>query len=386
MIILARPSVSPYMARTLFEIKTPAVLADPDVGVPMRPALDILTAADFKKDPKRAYRSLILTSSENALSALYRMIPHDDRVLKARLFKDKAVFRGAIKELYPNFFFAEHDASEIARVDVSKIPFPAVLKPATGISSIGVYRAASATEWKTAVEFLRKDLAKYAANYDDEVVEGRKVLIEEWIQGEELAIDGYYNSSAEPVILNILQHMFASDGDTSDLIYCTRRALIRKYYKPLMRFLARFGDIFDLKRFPFHLEVRVNKKGEFIPIELNPLRFSGLGTAEIAEYAYAINVYKAFFGEQKPDWDTILKGRDESVYTFMCADLPTDRFRKKGLRVDDRAFFKQFDEVLDYRILDEQETSTFAVIFFRSADLEENRRLLRMDVRKYLSS
>jgi len=36
--------------------------------------------------------------------------------------------------------------------------------------------------------------------------------------------------------------------------------------------------------------------------------------------------------------------------------------------------------VLEYRMLDESETSTFAVIFLRSDDLEENRRILHTDL------
>jgi hypothetical protein len=243
----------------------------------------------------------------------------------------------------------------------------------------------SSRDWKRAVDFLEKDFAKYRKNYEANVVEESKLIVEEYIEGPELAIDGYFNSESQPVILNILEHLFAGPGDTSDLVYYTRRSLVEKYYNPLMEFLRSFGDVFDLKRFPFHLEVRVTKKGEIVPIELNPLRFAGLGTTELAEYAYGINVYKEFFLERKPDWNSILKREDDSVYSFMCADLPAEAFRVKGLQVRDRDLFREFDEVLDYRILNEQETSTFAVIFYRSKDLKENQKFLKLDFGKYVS-
>ena len=69
MIILARPSISPYLSKTLFELGEPAILAE-DIKVPMRPALRIEPARSLHERPKHAYQSLILTASENALAFL----------------------------------------------------------------------------------------------------------------------------------------------------------------------------------------------------------------------------------------------------------------------------------------------------------------------------
>jgi hypothetical protein len=382
MMILAKPSISPYLSRSLFELQVPCLIVD-ECRVPMLPALNLVKKSDVKANQKLAYKSLILTSSENALTQLYKIIPNDERVLKAKIFKNKVDFRHALSEQFPDFFFRELHMKDLETLDLKKIPFPVVLKPAVGISSIGVFRVASAKDWPKAVAFLKADLEKYSRNYSNNVVEDSTYILEEYLTGAEIAVDGYYNSQSEPVILNVLEHMFAGPNDTSDLVYYTRRSLVEKYYDQLMDFLRRFGDAFDLKRFPFHLEVRVAKNGRMVPIELNPLRFAGLGTTEIAEYAYGINVYKSFFQEAKPDWDKILKREDDSVYSFMCADLSSEKFRKKGLKINDRAFYRQFGEILDYRILDEEETSTFAVIFYRSETLEENKRFLMMNLDKF---
>src|SRR6188474_786809 len=140
MIILARPSVSPYLSKTLFELGEPAILAE-DIKVPMKPALLIVDR------PKQAYQSLILTSSENALAFLQEAIPHDDRVLKARLFKDKIAFRRSLTKLYPDFFFVETTVAAIGELAPERLRFPLVIKPAAGISSIGVRRVENAAEW-----------------------------------------------------------------------------------------------------------------------------------------------------------------------------------------------------------------------------------------------
>jgi predicted ATP-grasp superfamily ATP-dependent carboligase len=304
--------------------------------------------------------------------------------MKSKIFKDKNAFRLALSKEFPNFYYKKLDQKSLKNIKLSEIPFPVVLKPAIGISSIGVVRVKSSSEWNRAVEYLHEDLKKYQKNYESNVVDSTEFIIEKYIEGPELAIDGYFNSNAEPVILNILEHLFKNADDTSDRIYYTRRSLLKKYLKPVQEFLIRFGDVFDLKRFPFHLELRQDPKMGLIPIELNPLRFSGLGTCELAEYAYGLNVYRYFFKEQKPDWDSILSRKDDSVYSFMCADLPDAFFRKKGLRIQDREFMKEFKEVLDYRMLDEEETSTFAVIFFRDQDHADNKKFLNMNFERFL--
>ncbi len=378
--ILTRPSISPYLARTLAELGEPVVMVE-EFPVPMRSALNLVPAASMDSGGEAP----ILTSFENALNYLYQALPNDDRVRKAQVFKDKAAFRRAIQGLFPEFFFREVALDDLSNMDTASLQFPLVMKPSVGISSIGVYRVAAAQDWPKAVAFLKAELSKYQSNYASAVVESQNIILEEWISGVELAIDGYFNSAGEPVILNILEHPFASDEDTSDRCYFTHRDLIRKYQGPLTGFLKRFGSLFELRRFPFHLEVRCTPDGRILPIELNPLRFAGLGTVELAEYAYGINVYRCFFREEKPDWDRILSSKDYSIYSFMCADVPTDLFRDPRLKIDDRKFFKIFEEVLEYRILSEAETSTFAVIFYRSKDASENERLIRLDLRPYFS-
>src|SRR5687768_4547415 len=133
MIILARPSISPYLSKALFELGEPAILAE-EIKVPMRPALRIEPAQTLVDRPKHAYQSLILTSSENALAFLQDTIPHDDRVLKARLFKDKVAFRKSLSKLYPEFLFQETSVEGLATIDPKTLTFPLVIKPAAGIS------------------------------------------------------------------------------------------------------------------------------------------------------------------------------------------------------------------------------------------------------------
>lgn len=384
MIFVSKPSVSTYLAKSIFELQIPVVLTE-DVKIPLKPSLKILSLEEIKRNPRMAYSSNMLTSSENALNALYNTIPHDERVMKSALFKDKARFRRAIANDFPDFKFKEVSIKSIDSVDASQLFYPLILKPSTGVSSIGVIRVDTSKEWKEAISFLKKELNSYSSNYTKSVVETENVIMEQYIDGVELAIDGYFARDGEPVVLNILQHVFADHQDTSDRIYFTRRSIVRKYLNRIQLFLEKFSNTFDLKNYPFHLEVRCAPDGRIVPIELNPLRFAGLGTTEVAEFAYGINVYKHYFGATKPDWEKVLSNEDDSYFAFFCADVPTSHFKKEGLSILDRKFAGVFSELLEYRILDETETSTFAVLFFRTDSESEIQSLLRMDMLQFMS-
>lgn len=384
MIFVARPSVSPYLTKTLFELQVPTVLTE-EMNLPLRPSLRTIPLAEIKRNPRLAYRSLLLTSSENALGMLYSTIPNDERVLKSRIFKDKAEFRRAIAQEFPDFQFQEHTVEGLHAVDPRSLRYPLILKPTAGICSIGVVRVDSSAQWPKAVEFLQGDLAKFAGKYTHDVVESAKVIIEDYVEGVELAVDGYFDADARPVVLNILQHAFANEHDTSDRVYYTRRSMVRRHLPRIQHFLERFSEVFDLKRFPFHLEVRSTPDGRIVPIELNPLRFAGIGTTEIAEYSYGINVYRHFFQETAPDWSAILANEDDSIFSFFCADIPSDIYGAGDLVIRDRELTREFSELLEYRILDERESSTFAVAFFRTENESEVQSLMGLDLARFMT-
>ena len=67
-------------------------------------------------------------------------------------------------------------------------------------------------------------------------------------------------------------------------------------------------------------------------------------------------------------------------------DVPTELYRNPKLQISDRGLCRELPEVLEYRILDEQETSTFAVIFIRTESEAECRRLLNLDLGPYFSA
>lgn len=66
-----------------------------------------------------------------------------------------------------------------------------------------------------------------------QVLDTGKFIIEENIEGEEFAVDAYFNSKEKPVILNILKHIFSSENDVSDRVYFTSKSVMELTGKPL---------------------------------------------------------------------------------------------------------------------------------------------------------
>src|SRR5690606_8555617 len=88
--------------------------------------------------------------------------------------------------------------------------------------------------------------------YDNEVIKGESILIEQWVFGEEYAVDSYYDQDGNPVILNIFKHLFKDEYDTSDRIYYTSKQVIHEIYDDILAFMHKFREIVPLKNFPLH--------------------------------------------------------------------------------------------------------------------------------------
>jgi 5-formaminoimidazole-4-carboxamide-1-beta-D-ribofuranosyl 5'-monophosphate synthetase len=60
---------------------------------------------------------------------------------------------------------------------------------------------------------------KLKSIFPENVLNTSNFIIEEFIRGEEYAIDYYYDNNGDAVLLNVLHHLFSSGTDTSDRVY-----------------------------------------------------------------------------------------------------------------------------------------------------------------------
>ena len=96
---------------------------------------------------------------------------------------------------------------------------------------MGVHKVSSHSEWKTTVNTIDKEVEQFAQNFPKEVLSSSSFIVEEIIQGEEFAIDTYFDKNGTPVILNIFQHPFVSEDDVSDRAYISSGKVIKENLK-----------------------------------------------------------------------------------------------------------------------------------------------------------
>ena len=302
----------------------------------------------------------ILATLEDTLPFLYEKFPNHPSTNAAKIFKDKYSFREAIKDLYPSFKFKKLEKETmVCHVSHKDAKLPemttfdsdiVVIKPIYGIAS--------------------KDV-RIVTKYDSVSIPATKdnpYIIEDYIRGSEYAIDAYIDDIGDPHIINIMCHEFSDIKDTSDVLYFTSKNIVNTHSTEIKLFIYELSKKFNLKSFPFHLEVRKNENGDLIPIELNPLRFAGYGTCEIAQWAHGINPYDAFF--DLINTDTLHNRNVDDAFYGFYEILNKD---EKALRKQYHDFiFQNFSEVLDYRIInDPKEKVLKGIVFFRETSYKK---------------
>ncbi len=303
------------------------------------------------------------------------------------LLKDKAGFRRALAPLFPDYLFREYPASQLDAVDPETLTYPAVLKPSTGFFSLGIYPLFSADDWRSAVQDIRGTSDSWNDVYDSSVVSDADFLVEGYLQGDEYAIDAYFDSEGRAVVLDILKHDFASADDVSDRLYYTSKRVIETQLEPMTRFLDDCNGILGLSDFPVHAEVRVDGGGRIIPIEFNPLRFAGLCTTDLSYFAYGFKTYQMFLDDKRPNWNQVLAGKDGLSYTMMLLTTSPEIVQKSG-SFDYDALRARFRRVMELRQTDIAKMGTYGFLFTETRDEDwtaEAEGMLHTDLSEFLS-
>lgn len=319
MIILESPYVSPEMLSRLAETRTPVLdnaFARSAIG---DARINLVPDAEFAARVNAGAR--LYSTAETALEWVYANVTDRDLLGAINRSKDKFALRAALRPLYPDYFFREVAADELAKVDAAALPLPVILKPVVGFFSVGVYPIGSPDDWARAVEDIGKKRDAWRRAYPAGVVGNDRYLIEGYIVGDEYALDAYYDGDGKPVIVNVLKHDFASVEDVSDRLYYTSPEIVRDNLDRFTRYLEQAGALLDLRNYPVHVELRASERG-IIPIEFNPLRFAGWCVTDLAWFAYGLCTYEHYLADTRPDWDALLAGREGNTYSIVILDKP----------------------------------------------------------------
>lgn len=337
-------------------------------------------------DNREAAKGRIVAFSEAYLDEVKRFC--DEPTARAiSLCKDKAQCRRLLAPLFPDYMFEEFTLDQLSAVDPSTLKLPVVLKPSTGFFSLGIYPIFSVEDWQTACRDIQEHSGNWSKQYGSTVVNNTNFLVESYLEGEEYAIDAYFNERGETVILDILKHDFAGTEDVSDRLYYTSKAIIEENMEAMKDFLEKSNELLGFRNFPVHVEVRVGQDGVVNPVEFNPLRFAGLCTTDLSYFAYGFKTYETYLRNEQPDWDSVLAGKEGKRYSMVM--LSTDGTAlPETYTFDYDAVQRTFSKVLSCRKLNARQYNTFGVLFTEASDeawKEESDYILHSSLQEFLS-
>jgi len=202
----------------------------------------------------------IYTSSENSLQWVADKLPFSKLPEQVNLFKDKIKFRELTSGVFPSIFFKEVLPESLDEINYNDLPKPFIIKPAIGFFSHGVFKVSTHQEWIDTKNQIRKEIETIKDMYPDQVLDTRRFIIEENIEGTEYAIDARYNDKGEPEILGMMKHLFSDGSDVSDRVYITSKEIIKSNLIRFEDFLRKLGTLGDLKNFPIGLLLFVTEQ------------------------------------------------------------------------------------------------------------------------------
>ena len=388
MILLDKPFVSEFLKKTIKEYSYPVVKTEvvKELGIINEPYL--LDEKSAIQKAKTSDNLKIYTTSENSIGWIAKHLSFTNLPEKIDLFKNKAKFRTLIKKMYPDFYFREVQPDRLRDLSVKNIPMPFIIKPSVGFFSMGVYKVSDLRQWDRTIDSINTEILCAKDLYPAEVLNTNSFIIEQYIEGEEFAIDAYFDSSGEPVILNILKHVFSSGEDVSDRIYISSKEIIEDNMDQFSRFLMEIGRLSKVKNFPVHVELRRNGNGSVLPIEINPMRFGGwCTTPDITFSAYGFNPYVYYFTQNRPAWAEILKNKQGKLYSIIVLDNSTGVDGSQVAEFDYDQLLSSFEKPLELRKIDYKEYPVFGFLFTetKAENYSELERILKSDLSEFIT-
>lgn len=135
------------------------------------------------------------------------------------------------------------------------------------------------------------------------------------------------------------------------------------------------------------MELRRQKNGNILPIEINPLRFGGwCTTADMTFLAWGFNPYLYYYQGQRPDWDEILKKRADKLFSIIVLDNSTGINAENILSFNYDRLLAGFEKPLELRKIEFTSYPVFGFLFVetRKENFQEIEYILNSDLREFV--
>jgi hypothetical protein len=316
--------------------------------------------------------------SETALPDVLENTKDKNLRTTVEAFKDKAKCRQLISSLFPNFYFKTCKLADLPKFHIEPGK-KYVVKPVKGFFATAVKVIDDKANLAEITQEMLNELQKFGTYFSKDILFAEDVLIEEFIEGEEYAVDVFYSSNGTPVITNITHHPINPNSPYLQMLYYSSKEIFEELYQPMIDFFTKLGKKIDIRSFAIHAEFRYHNN-KLTPIEFNPLRFGGFGLADLTYHAYGINPFEIFFNDKTIDWKKVWEEKGDACYAWVLGNNGVNLDLQKW-QPDHEAFKKLFSNLLYYNKLAYQENPAFAIAYIKEENKEKLFKLLDIEFR-----
>jgi hypothetical protein len=342
----------------------------------------VVTKKDLAAEPDRCIKKgdKVIIATETVLDEVLRHLEDESKREWISRLKHKVYCRQILASLFPDFFFTQIPVGELVDLTLDRNQRYFV-KPIKGYWGSAAYPIEPDTDLRELQEEIERQLNKRIGIFSENVVAHDFLIVEEYLEGLEYAVDMFFNEEGKPVITNICHHPIPKKLEYLHAVYYTNYEVFCDLYPRFIEFFEHLNTIINMRSMPIHGEFKLHK-GKLTPIELNPLRYGSDGFADLSFHAFGFNPFLYFAENKEPDWSELWKGRAGKVYAFYLGYNGTD-LDIDCSRPDFRNFRKLFSHILFDMAMDYRSSLAFAVMYIEESNLDRIYELLEVEFNEY---
>ncbi|MDV6167184.1 ATP-grasp domain-containing protein [Flavobacterium sp. DG1-102-2] len=244
----------------------------------------------------------VLLISESSIEKVLGCLPNDTNKRKAiEVLKDKYCFRELVKDAH--YQIKKVALDELTNLNIDR---KSVVKPLKGCFGTAVKIVDSNTDMRDVYETIIAELARNGSMFGDAVLSTKDFIVEDFIDGEEYAVDMFYNSEGAACIVNIYHHPLPKHEEYLHMIYYSSRGVHEAVYQKAKTFFNQLNKQLQVTDFAMHSEFKMCGDA-LVPIEINCMRYGGMGLGNLVYHSFNVDPYYYFLEGIEPDWQNIFK-------------------------------------------------------------------------------
>jgi len=325
----------------------------------------IIKAGDKVYVPTESALEIILEKSEDTIFTN-----------AVNMLKDKHKFRHLMRNLYPDFFFTKTTIDELINIKLDQDK-KYIVKPTKGFFGTAVKELHKDTNIFEMIKEIRYELEENSRYFSDSILSKNELIIEQFVEGEEYAVDMYFNEHGVPEIMNIYHHPLPDKNEYFHVLYYTNKDIFTKFYDRLKSIFIELNKHLNITNFPIHAEFKL-ENDILVPIEMNPLRYGGFGLSDLTYHAFGFNPFNAFFSNYKPNWKQIWNIKNENHFGWVLGYNGTD-IDVETHTPNDEAYLHYLGDTLHYIEIDHKKNPVFSIAYVKDNCPVSLQRLLKTE-------